>query len=533
MSKRASPKTRFMRGDSRNLRKLYGENRLAQAVVTSPPYFDLIDYGSSKQIGHDSKSYSNYKEEMEAVFRDSFLVSTEDATLWLICDNFSKDGVLIDIPGDLKLCASKAGWKLKDVIIWDKVKTRPWSRAGIFRNTIEYILFFVKDPLKFKFRVHRENELHGMHADYMWKWPERYYPFGRNPGKVWRHQITTQGNWGKLAKDKNITHIHYCPFPQSLVRRIINIATDAGDVVLDPFAGSGSVVVQAGLMGRDSVGIEINREFEDRFEASEELFKNTWEFSKDLRNAEWDDRIREALLIHRLRALKATNNFFMGGGPGEAGHYQRYVNGVLIVEQTTAAELVQNTLLSASNKIASPLQYQLHLWTTLEDSDPKRQGIQSWMSECLEEVALGADIVLHSGHMSTKDISVLNPGGLHLYAGEAGLRMIGGGLKRLETTKLPVVANFEANFGVTAAILKMKLLEVEKAIISEVAKSVSGDIARTASFLGTTEAHVWKYLMRSRGQLLGGSRTAKIDEENGAGEVEPEGELLPDAPAIS
>lgn len=91
------------------------------------------------------------------------------------------------------------------------------------------------------------------------RYPERYSPEGKVPTNIWIFPIPVQGSFSK-----NNFH-HACPFPRELIERILLLTTDAGDCVLDPFAGSGIVLAQAYWMQRQYVGLDVNQKYVKQF----------------------------------------------------------------------------------------------------------------------------------------------------------------------------------------------------------------------------------------------------------------------------
>ena len=87
------------------------------------------------------------------------------------------------------------------------------------------------------------------------RFPERYNPKGIVPTNVWEFSIPTQGIWtGKSLR-------HFNPLPPKMIERIILLTTDAGDVVFDPFAGSGTTLSVADFLDRKWFGFELNKEY--------------------------------------------------------------------------------------------------------------------------------------------------------------------------------------------------------------------------------------------------------------------------------
>lgn len=243
--------------DSRNLDQEV-ENGSVACTITSPPYFDMKDYGSEKQIGY-GQSYDEYLEDLKSVFSKVYDATKPDGTLWVVIDTFKEDGRVIPLPFDLSQKISESGWRLQDIIIWKKDKTVPWSGNGFVQRKFEYVLFFSKSK-EFKYYKDRVKVYDTRQLKKWWiKYPERYNPRGKALDEVWEYPIPTQGSWG----DKYIKH--FCPLPADMIANIIQLATDEGDTILDPFAGTGSVLAQASFMRRHYIGFELNVDYINMF----------------------------------------------------------------------------------------------------------------------------------------------------------------------------------------------------------------------------------------------------------------------------
>ncbi len=243
-------------GDARNLSTLFGDARV-NVTITSPPYHDLKDYGSSNQIGY-GQTYEEYLQDLKGVFANVHARTVANGSLWIIIDSFRRDKELVPLPFDLAAELRSIGWRLRDTIIWRKERTVPWAKHGDTRGIFEYILLFSKGDNVIKYyadRVRERDEL----KQWWVKYPERYNPKGKSLENIWTFDIPTQGSWG----DGSLRH--YCPLPSGLVRRILDLTTDAGDTVLDPFAGTGSVLLEAYLKQRRSIGVELNKKYIQAF----------------------------------------------------------------------------------------------------------------------------------------------------------------------------------------------------------------------------------------------------------------------------
>ncbi|MBI2917611.1 MAG: site-specific DNA-methyltransferase [Chloroflexi bacterium] len=286
---------RLHNGDARDLLRIIPQDS-ADLILTSPPYADLKDYGYKGQIGF-GQTFDAYLQDMRGVLEACFEAAKPTATLWLISDVFKKNGEMIDLPAELARCASDAGWKLQDVVIWHKTKTLPWSHRGRLRKIFEYVHVFAKSK-NYKYFPERIRETEGL-QEWWAKYPERYNPFGKTPHNIWHFPIPTQGSWG------NGVLRHFNPFPPALVERIVELTTDPGDVVLDPFAGTGTVLAQAECMGRLAAGVEINPYFTDQlfFKVRAEI-ERVWNGQLQRRMERQRKAAQFDSLILRMRKVK-------------------------------------------------------------------------------------------------------------------------------------------------------------------------------------------------------------------------------------
>lgn len=264
-------------------------------TITSPPYGSMKDYGASGQIGF-GQTYEEYLNSLVNVFAVLFRKTAPTGSLWVVADTFKENSQLRLLPFDLANRLNSVGWSLRDIIIWDKTKTLPWSGWGQLRRTFEYILFFAKTS-SFKYYISRIKEPDNL-KEWWVKYPERYSPEGKVPTSIWSFPIPVQGSWAKTRLR------HFCPFPASLVERIITLTTDKGDCVLDPFAGSGVVLAQAKAMGRRYLGCDVNKSYKEQFKSvTAELVNHRWLNRKEKRV---QNGTRQAALAENISKLRQT-----------------------------------------------------------------------------------------------------------------------------------------------------------------------------------------------------------------------------------
>lgn len=183
------------------------DNSIAVAI-TSPPYWKQRDYGFKNQIGQE-KTPEGYIGRLVTIFNKLREKMRDDGVFFLnVGDKYlSRYGKshLLQIPYRLAYHMVKDGWYLEDIIIWYKPNHMPSSVKDRFANTYEPVLVFVKD----------KNNIYKKGLDNVVKIPLQQTP--------WKHTAV---------------------FPEKLVEEMLNRTNlSDGDVVLDPFAGTGTVAV--------------------------------------------------------------------------------------------------------------------------------------------------------------------------------------------------------------------------------------------------------------------------------------------------
>ncbi len=250
-----STKHLIINGDSRNMNELADNS--VNLIITSPPYWQLKDYGSVDQIGFND-SYENYINNLNLVWQESHRVLDTGCRLCVnIGDQFARAVYygrykVIPIRTEIIKFCETIGFDYMGAIIWQKKTTTnttggasimgsfPYPRNGILSIDYEFILLFKK--------------LVPAGRD---KKPERELKEQSKMTKEeWKEYFSGHWNFGGAKQDG-----HIAMFPEELPRRLIKMFSFVGDTVLDPFLGSGTTSLAAKNLGRNSVGYEINSEF--------------------------------------------------------------------------------------------------------------------------------------------------------------------------------------------------------------------------------------------------------------------------------
>ncbi len=243
---------RIIFGDSRSFNEI--KDKSVQLIITSPPYWQLKDYGAEDQIGFND-SYEEYINNLNLVWQECYRVLSDGCRMCInIGDQFARSVYygrykVIPIRTEIIRFCESLGMDYMGAIIWQKTTTMntsgggaimgsfPYPRNGILKMDYEFILLFKK--------------------------------LGNAPKPTKEQKersIITKEEWGEYFSShwhfngvKQYEHI--AMFPEELPKRLIKMFSFAGETVLDPFAGSGTTSLAAKHLGRNSIGYEINRSF--------------------------------------------------------------------------------------------------------------------------------------------------------------------------------------------------------------------------------------------------------------------------------
>lgn len=232
-------------------------------IVTSPPY---ADQRNSTYGGIHPDKYVEWMlprtEQMLRVLKDSgsFVLNIKEKAV---------DGQRHTYVLELILALKKQGWLWTEEYIWHKRNCYPGKWPNRFRDAWERCLHFTKAR---KFKMNQESVMVPM-GDWA---QSRLKSLGKND--VVRHDSQVGNAFAKnianwQGRDKafptNVLHLatecgnkgHSAAFPQALPQWFIKLFTDPGDVVLDPFVGSGTTVEAALSLSRSVIGIDVLDEY--------------------------------------------------------------------------------------------------------------------------------------------------------------------------------------------------------------------------------------------------------------------------------
>ena len=284
-------------GDCREtLKQLPAE--CVQTCITSPPYFGLRDYGHDGQIGLEQTS-QEFVDELVSVFREVKRVLRDDGTLWLnLGDSYNGSGKgamadgsavgglkqstnkgtqigvfkktdvdglkpkdLIGIPWMVAFALRADGWYLRQDIIWHKPNPMPESVEDRCTKSHEYIFLMSKSPKYYfdhdaiKEKATSENKPRAFGAK------KQDGTFRNDVGNVFEDNGTRNKRSVWSVNVAQFNGAHFATFPEALITPCILAGSKSGDIVLDPFGGSGTTGKVALEYGRKAILCELNPEY--------------------------------------------------------------------------------------------------------------------------------------------------------------------------------------------------------------------------------------------------------------------------------
>lgn len=226
-------------------------------TITSPPYWNAIDYDRHSQnptasyrtraYANGFKDYPSYLDWCSRIFSEVLARTKPGGFLAVVVGTVLKERAQYPVPFDLVARLSREGWAFHQEIIWHKT-TAGVKRAGVF----------IQHP--------RPGYFHpNIMTEYILIFRKPGPPIYQRP-----HGVKAAANYrldALFTKEvaNNIWHIapvpprqleHPCPFPEEIPYRLVQLFSNPGDAVLDPFLGSGQTSKVAFSLGRSVVGFD-------------------------------------------------------------------------------------------------------------------------------------------------------------------------------------------------------------------------------------------------------------------------------------
>ena len=261
--------------------------------VTSPPYFNLRDYKSEKQIGTEKKA-EQYINNLCDIFDGVSRVLKDEGVCWVNIGDTYKNKCLLQIPSRFEIEMTKRGWALRNEIIWSKPNPQPMSSKDRFWTSHEKMFMFVKNPKKYYFEQPRvpqaEISIRRMFSknntskrkDHNAGDKEGFSLSGKRQDDHYKQMRENMGiekdfDYDELVRSgkaptrpkfsvwdiatKSFRGAHFAVYPEELIQDPIISSCPPGGIVLDPFMGSGTTALVSLKNNRNYIGFELNEEY--------------------------------------------------------------------------------------------------------------------------------------------------------------------------------------------------------------------------------------------------------------------------------
>jgi modification methylase len=251
---------RIVLGDAREMPELARES--VQLVVTSPPYWVLKEYDGGAghaQLGH-MEDYEEFHRELSRVWKRCYDALVSGGRMCVVvgdvCLPRRKTGrhFVVPVHADISVECRQIGFDYLTPIIWAKIANavtevggngaflgKPYEPNAVIKNDFEYILMFRK-PGGYRQPTKQQRILSLIEKDDHARW---FRP-------IWTD-----------IRGSSRTRGHPAPFPVELAHRLISMFSFVGDLVVDPFVGTGSTTFAAMRANRSSIGYEIEPRYVD------------------------------------------------------------------------------------------------------------------------------------------------------------------------------------------------------------------------------------------------------------------------------
>lgn len=311
-------------------------------IITSPPYWQLKDYGAKNQIGFNH-TYEEYINNLNLVWKECYRVLHKGCRLCInIGDQFARSVYygrykVVPIRTEIIKFCETIGFDYMGAIIWQKPTTMnttggatvmgsfPYPRNGIIKIDYEFILIFkkpgeapsVSKEIKEQSKLSKE------------EWNEYF-----------------SGHWYFNGERQQG---HLAMFPEELPKRLIKMFSFSGETVLDPFLGSGTTSLAAKNLNRNSIGYEINKDFlpliKEKLNLKDNLLLMDAEFKiieQKLENINFDEEIKKLpyIFIDKVRFDKKVDPTKLNFGSKIALNQERTREEYFSVKEILSPELM-------------------------------------------------------------------------------------------------------------------------------------------------------------------------------------------------
>lgn len=228
------------------------EDSSIDSVVTSPPYFNLRVYtGNQAEVGLE-KTIEEYVQTMVNFSMEIYRVLKDTGSYFLNLGDTLKNGDKYLIPHRVAIALKEDGWILNDEIVWSKNNPIPSNnKRSIYSH--EYIFHFVKTK-EFKYNYQRKADWSSLVKSKT----GRMFSVLETDSSIIKTNVANSLVLRKECRLRGFELANHALYPVELPLYLISLSTDEGDLVLDPFSGSGTTGEAALMINRNYVGYELD-----------------------------------------------------------------------------------------------------------------------------------------------------------------------------------------------------------------------------------------------------------------------------------
>jgi ParB/RepB/Spo0J family partition protein len=235
-----------------------------QTIFTSPPYWNKRTYSEVEGLGNE-KTSEEFIINLSEHLRDCKRVLNDRGSFFLNLGDTFFNGNLQNIPHRVVIKLQDQGWILRNTIIWSKTNPKPSSSKSNLTPSYEFIFHLVKTmdydyyPTLTKLSNKTKPSLPPRHRSVNGDYPKSVSPYlpnvnGKNMGDYWNEDIVRTSVANQKLK---IEGEHPAPFPSEIITLPILQTSKEGELILDPFMGSGTVGRVCDILGRDFIGYDL------------------------------------------------------------------------------------------------------------------------------------------------------------------------------------------------------------------------------------------------------------------------------------
>lgn len=278
--------------DSRTLSK-YVKKESIDFVVTSPPYWNLRNYGYDEQIGF-KQTYEEYLSDMKKVFTECYKILKQGRYIAINVGTVVSNEGMKFLCGDFLRICEEIGFTFRKDIIWHKPRgTTKWQRGATQFSQNPY-------PLMFNTNINHEFILIFQKGD---REQFDYTDNARFSKGYVRKMAYSVWDIVPITSPK-LDEKHVAPFPEEIPKRLIQLFTFKGDTVLDPFAGCGTTCKVSKELGRSSIGFELSKDYCNLIKSKVSTVK-----FDSLNDDEYDNGEDSIIIYAKEKLDKASKDF--------------------------------------------------------------------------------------------------------------------------------------------------------------------------------------------------------------------------------